>query len=503
MPRPAVLLINTNRMKPPIAPLALDYLGAALRAAGHEPRLLDLCWESDAAAAVAGAFAGPRPELVGLTFRNTDDCYFASRASFVDVLRDDVALVRRHYDGPVVLGGIGFSVMPEQIMAHTGADYGIRGDGEESLPALLAALAGRAPLSAVPGLVWKRGLTPFSQNATLPEKMYLSPFSQNATREARIGEMRLSARELVDNRAYFAQGGQAGIETKRGCPNRCIYCADPVAKGRATRLRPPADVVAEMRNLLAQGIDHFHLCDCEFNLPPTHALELCESMTAAGLGERVRWYTYASPAPFSRALVEKMRAAGCAGINFGVDSGCDAMLAALGRDFTTKEIAETARLCREAGMVFMFDLLLGAPGETPESVAETAAFMKRVDPDRVGLSLGVRVYPGTPLAAQLSAHGPGVPGLIGDPAGLAPAFYLSPALGPDPAKLLRDLIGPDERFFLPSGGDEQDYNYNDNAVLQRAIAEGHQGAYWDILRKVRQGLPAVGYVGQVGHVRPV
>ena len=145
-----------------------------------------------------------------------------------------------------------------------------------------------------------------------------------------------------------------------------------MAKGRATRLRPPADVVAEMRNLLAQGIDHFHLCDCEFNLPPTHALELCESMTAAGLGERVRWYTY-----------------------------------------TTKEIAETARLCREAGMVFMFDLLLGAPGETPESVAETAAFMKRVDPDRVGLSLGVRVYPGTPLAAQLSAHGPGVPGLIG------------------------------------------------------------------------------------------
>jgi hypothetical protein len=49
-------------------------------------------------------------------------------------------------------------------------------------------------------------------------------------------------------------------------------------------------------------------------------------------------------------------------------------------------------------------------------------------------------------------------------------------------------VGGDERFFLPSGGNAaQDYNYNDNERLARAIAAGARGAYWDILRRARAG----------------
>ncbi len=76
-----VLLVNTNRMRPPIAPLALDYIGAALQAVGHPTRLLDLCLADDAERATAESFAGETTDLVAVTFRNTDDCYFASRRS--------------------------------------------------------------------------------------------------------------------------------------------------------------------------------------------------------------------------------------------------------------------------------------------------------------------------------------------------------------------------------------------------------------------------------------
>lgn len=298
----------------------------------------------------------------------------------------------------------------------------------------------------------------------------------------------LSPRDIVDNVRYFKEGGQAGFETKRGCPKRCVYCAEPVIKGRRHRLRAPAEIVTEIRNLLARGIDCFHTCDSEFNLPISHAEDVCEAIVAAGLGNRITWYAYATPAPFTRRLAALMRRAGCVGINFGADSGSDAMLSALGRDFDTTSLEETARICRDSGIVTMFDILLGGPGETRETLAETLCLMTRLEPDRVGISLGVRVYPGTPLANQLDEeHREGV---IGDGTGLGLLFYISPALGDDPESLVKRLIGDDRRFFLPGGADEGDFNYNDNRVLERAIMAGHRGAYWDILRRLQQGIPA-------------
>jgi len=67
-----VLLVNTNRMRPPTAPLALDYIGSALEPHGHDVDLLDLCLEPDAEGATRNALAASSFDLVALTFRNTD-----------------------------------------------------------------------------------------------------------------------------------------------------------------------------------------------------------------------------------------------------------------------------------------------------------------------------------------------------------------------------------------------------------------------------------------------
>jgi tryptophan 2-C-methyltransferase len=140
--------------------------------------------------------------------------------------------------------------------------------------------------------------------------------------------------------------------------------------------------------------------------------------------------------------------------------------------------------------VFMYDLLLGGPGETPETLAKTLNLMKSLSPDRVGISLGVRIYPGTPIEQMLRDGRLRPAGLKGSLGTADPVYYVSPALGPDPMAMVRDVLGKDERFFLPTGDDEQHYNYNDNVVLQKAIESGYRGAYWDILRKVAQNLPA-------------
>jgi radical SAM superfamily enzyme YgiQ (UPF0313 family) len=252
----------------------------------------------------------------------------------------------------------------------------------------------------------------------------------------------------------------------------------------------PDVVVEELTALLGQGIDHFHTCDSEFNLPGPHAKDVCRAIIDAGLGSKIRWYAYCAPIPFDEELASLFRRAGGVGIDFGADSGCDAVLRGLGRPFSSRELQRTAAICRQKGISFMYDLLLGGPGETRASMRETMDCMRRIQPDCVGLSLGVRLYPGTPLTRTIQSEGPleTNPNVYGakrdNPSLLEPVFYIAPELGEGIFETAQELVAGDRRFFLPEpSAATANYNYNDNAPLEKAIRSGARGAYWDILRR--------------------
>ncbi len=473
-----VTLINPNRMKPAVAPIALDYIADWLDIAGHEVSILDLCFSQDWGADVDAYFADCQPDLIGVTIRNTDDCYFASRDFFVPYYKEVIDRIRSQTPAPIVLGGAGLSVVPEAILEFTGADYAIAGDGEVSMPLLLHCIAFDLPISPCWGIVCR---TPEGIHTEPP--MWINVLTHSPR-----------TRRWLDNKRYFNEGGQAGIETKRGCDRKCIFCADPIGKGTECRLRPPAGVVSEIKALLDQEIDVYHLCDCEFNIPISHAEDVCRAIIEAGLGERIRWYTYANPKPFTDELADLMVRAGCRGIDFGADSGDDKVLRSLGRDFNSDDVRRTAEICHRHGITFMYDLLIGGPAETNESVKRTIDLMKRIEPDRVGVSIGVRVYNGTALGemvrrAGVSASNPTLHGTIeGNESFLAPIYYLSPAVGMEVFGFVDELIGGDPRFLHASPAElEGNYNYNDNTVLVDAIRQGFRGAFWDILRRVQAG----------------
>jgi len=477
-------LINTNRMTPPIAPLALDYLAGTARAAAITVDVLDLCLTDQPNEALRDYLTNHNPQLIGLSFRNVDDCFWPSAAWFVPQLADLVHQIRQFSDAAIVIGGVGFSLFAEQIVQLTGADFGICGDGEQALAQLYHQLLGARQFDRIAGLIWRHN----------------GKFYRNSP--ARCSPLMLpTTRDAVDNQTYFRAGGQCGLETKRGCNRPCIYCADPLAKGCTLRLRNPAEVADEAEALLRQGIDVLHLCDSEFNIPRHHAVAVCQEFIRRSLGRRIRWYTYCAVTPFDAELASLMRRAGCVGIDFTGDSADPSMLRTYQQPHSPEELATAVRLCKENQIAVMVDLLFGGPGETPESVHRTIRHIRQIEPDCAGAAVGIRIYPATRLMSLIQQHGPleQNPNLRRNYTGpidlLQPTFYISKDLGPRPAALVKQMIASDQRFFepteepsavQPSTQPSTDHNYNDNRQLVEAIKAGYRGAYWDILRKLKQ-----------------
>ncbi|MBN2136920.1 MAG: radical SAM protein [Sedimentisphaerales bacterium] len=475
-----LVLVNTNRMSPPIGPLGLDYVAGSAAQAGIDVELLDLCRADDSDKAMESCFSRCGVELIGISFRNSDDCMWPSGDWFIGELKRTVGRIRELNDAPIVVGGVGFSVFAKPIIECTGVDFGIRGDGEQAVVELVRQLRGGRDFAKVPGLLWQSDDGIAANPPSWPQRLCVP-----------------TGRDFVDNPWYFERGGQCGIETKRGCSLNCIYCADAIAKGSVSRLREPSEVADEVEFLLAQGVDVLHTCDSEFNIPGEHALAVCDELIRRGLGGKARWYTYMTPQPFNAEMASKLARAGCVGINFTGDSACSLMLRTYCKGHTAEDLASAVKLCRANGMAVMIDLLLGGPGETAQTVRQTIDFIKRINPDCAGATLGVRLYPGTGISETVSRQiaagdDSGIHRRYDGPVDLfKPTFYISPSLGDDPAGLVTELIGGDKRFFTSAKSDEPEprdepagYNYNENRVLVEAIRNGARGAYWDILRRL-------------------
>jgi radical SAM superfamily enzyme YgiQ (UPF0313 family) len=467
MRQPDILFINPNLLKPPIAPLGIDMLNSFLQSRHIETELLDLnpLYQDDLENRIMYYFSESNPLLIGISIRNLDDSSYPSMKFTLENTKTIIRLIRKYTTTPCVLGGVGFSLMPEAVMRELGAEYGITGDGEEPLYRLIMALKQGDRFPSIPGLFVVKGNTIESTPPVFGEiPEYIS-------------------HRFVDNRWYFAHGGQIGIETKRGCDGTCIYCADPVAKGKKIRLRSPEDVIVALKAFVDEGITCFHTCDSEFNRPLNHAIAICDALIASGINKHVSLYAYCSPLPFTIELGKKMALAGFTGINFGIDHMNDMILNRLGRDHTSKDVLTVTETLKQKNIRIMYDLLLCSPYETEETLREVIEKTRSSGADCIGISMGVRLYPNTPLYQLVKKEkSEFFDGERGDPP-LRP-FYFARPKKERAIPLLCELIGDDRRFFFQPLGEKHNYNYADNNRLLDAIEKGARGAYWDILRSL-------------------
>src|SRR5262249_21934284 len=162
--------------------------------------------------------------------------------------------------------------------------------------------------------------------------------------------------------------------TKRGCALRCSYCVYNNIEGRKYRLRHPVRIVDEIEEVArGWGVRHVDFVDSTFNLPLSHTLELCEELAARSV--RVDLSTMAlNPAATTPALLAAMRCAGFANVMCTPESASDTMLASLRKGFRRDDVIRAASHLRQAGLRTFWFFMLGAPGETIDTVRETLDF---------------------------------------------------------------------------------------------------------------------------------
>ena len=408
-----VLLVATNRERSPypVAPLGTLCVAAAARNAGHDVDFLDLGLASSPQKTLRQALRKDGYQAVAFGIRNLDNCWAFAPKLYFDEVRELAETVRDCFQGPLILGGTGFSVSPHGWMNRLKATCGVIGEGERVFPEVLAHLEAGCPLEGIAGVI------------TAP-KNDIPLAALSAPTVERLSELSPPAHNLCNYAAYVSGGGFVSVQTKRGCPFQCIYCIYPQLEGRRYRLRSPEAVVQEIEDVAIRSkVRHFFFVDSVFNDPREHALAICRELGRRRLP--VRWSAFCNPTGFDAELAHAMKQAGCDAVEFGQDVASAKMLEALRKPFGQAETRIALQAARDAGLPFVIYLLFGGPGETWADVEDTQNFLNGCAPAHaVFATFGIRVYEGTQLAQIAVQQGQVKPGQDL----FEPAYYLSPGL---------------------------------------------------------------------------
>ncbi len=180
------------------------------------------------------------------------------------------------------------------------------------------------------------------------------------------------------------------IITGRGCPFACSFCG---RLNQSHRKRSVDLVVEEMKFLIdTYGINLFTIEDELFLYKKEWIFEFCDKVAALNTS----WRCQSRAKGMSSKILNAMKKAGCLRITFGVESGSDDILTRMNKKITVDNIKESIRLCHEAGIYPGSELIIGTPGESEQTVAETVSMFKdlRLPPRPMGF---LQPYPGTPL----------------------------------------------------------------------------------------------------------
>lgn len=263
----------------------------------------------------------------------------------------------------LVVGGPLVERLHPQVLRDAAFDFGLKYEAEGRFRYLLEQALGPRPdsqvLHTLPGAVWPcngvihHAAAPFATVDLNAWKLYPS-------------------QELVRKR-----GGSQNYESVRGCPYRCEFCDYPFLLGmKKARFKSAETIHEEWTRLRDLGVNHIMVVDSVFTVPKKRMLRLFDLMQASGLAQEMRWTCWArTPELADPDFTAAMKEAGCSHVAMGTESGSQVILNAMHKQATVEDNRRAVRNCRDVKISSQISVLLGFPGESETTVAETEAFL--------------------------------------------------------------------------------------------------------------------------------
>ncbi|MBZ0253331.1 MAG: B12-binding domain-containing radical SAM protein, partial [Candidatus Methylomirabilis sp.] len=379
--------------------IAIEYLSAFLKAAGHETALAydpgaddPLYFQApflrplnryDRLYAEAEAFG---PDLIAMSVLT--NLYPAMQAAAREYKR-------RMPEVPIIVGGTHPTMVPNHAIREPAFDYLCVGEGEHPLLDLVHALEEGRSVREIPNIWSRDGAGRVWRNEVRPIEDDLDKFP------------------LMDKDPWYAAGTFKDIvlvPTGRGCPHRCSFCESHIiqrtydGKGRVARKRGIPSLLRELRHWRERYRPRFlHFMDPTFNVDLKWMDEFLPAYEKHM--ERFPFLCQLVVQTNTPEIIRKLGAAGCHWVYMGLDSGNEKFRKeTLHRDFDNRDIVAVTRELRRAGVKVQLSSIFGSPGETLSMMNDTLDLIDQIRPDMLS-SYIMYPFPETDMSRAAIAEG--------------------------------------------------------------------------------------------------
>ena len=371
-------------------PIGIMSLSSVLKQAGHEVTMFDQANPETPNDVIIDEIRRQRPALVGLSFLSTTSYPYAK------ILARQIRAADPKVK--IAFGGVFASLNPQLVKLQVSEiDFVCRGDGEQLILDLVERLDDP---DTVAGVTWqeKGGKLRHNANRTLERNLDQWPFPDRESLALDFVESM-----PLDVPAVLSLERFTTMQTSRGCPWPCVFCDIPIFNEGKWCSRSPEHVIAEFKQLQADGYGAVYFVDDHFLLQPKRIQAICKGINDNGID--IQWGCEGRVDSTCMELFPAMAKAHCRTLMFGIESGSQKILDRLKKEQTLEEVETAVNKAKDAGIEIVHGFfVVGSPDETEADMRQSFKFASKLRIDTFGFNR-LCVYRGTPLWQEYVRRG--------------------------------------------------------------------------------------------------
>lgn len=375
-----ITLINcASPNKKAVPPPGILSLAASLRKAGVETRILDLQVVPESESfepEIVLELLGNPPQMVG----------FSTMSNMLPFALEAARILKENFpQTQIIFGGCGVQgVLQEVLSRFDYIDFAFHGESDISLPEFVKAWEAGKNWYDVPGLAFRDG-----------SKVIVNP---PPPRIQDLDNLPMPAYNLLDMTKYHAP---ISLMATRGCPFHCAYCDGGAFRGTQPVSRSSQSLLDEILMLASTYYrTKFSFVDDTFTAPPQKAEDFCRNYLERGC--EFEWGALVRLDTISEPLMDLMAAAHCDALYFGIESGSENVLKAIGKRFRLSNVEHILSEAKKRFSFVITSFIWGFPFETVEDLKQTLLLASYFQTLNIGIQM--HLWAPMPRSALFSAY---------------------------------------------------------------------------------------------------